>query len=153
MRTETGEPFDGRCASAGAASTMRGAVPRARVDGGDGPDVVVVTGGAVVDDTAWVLTPGPGIGVVAGDDDRTTGAGAAPVVGDGPGAVVAGVLVVVVVDVVVVLDPVVTDVLVARTAPGANVGCPVVTSMSVDPNVQASTQPGGGLSLAAPVWL
>ena len=37
-----------------------------------------------------------------------------------------------------------TVALVARTALGGKVGCPFVPSMSVAPNVQASTLPGGG---------
>ena len=45
-------------------------------------------------------------------------------------------------DFVVLDEP--TEVFVARTALGGNVGCASVPSMSVAPNVQASTLPAGG---------
>jgi hypothetical protein len=54
------------------------------------------------------------------------------------GAVVVGTVLVVASVVVVVPEP-----FVARTELGGNVGCPS-GPMSVDPNVQASTLPGGG---------
>ncbi len=113
-------------------------------------DVVGVVGrGVVVDETA--CEPGPVVPTSVLDDEDAPDAGDGPAPGlgeDGPGepwgAVLVGTVVVGAVVVgavlVVVPDP---EVLVARTELGENVGCPS-GPMSVDPNVHASTLPGGG---------
>jgi hypothetical protein len=90
------------------------------------PPGALVVGGAVDGDVGDEVA-GAVVGGPAAADVRS-GAGAAVVVGAGG---------VVVVEPGPGPDP-------ARTALGGNDGCPSVPSMSVDPNVQASTLPGGG---------
>jgi hypothetical protein len=141
----TGDPSEARLTAAGAASTIRPDGLPLRRAGSACPDGVVVEGaGPVVVGTVGWLRPAPPADVVVGDDGRgDTGVVALPpaVFGAEEGA---GAVVVVVATAVVVLDVDVTDELVARTALGGNVGCPSVPSMSVEPNVQASTLPAGG---------
>lgn len=132
--------------AAGAASTILGTVPLPGPGAdADEPHVVDDVGaGSVVDEAVPRPAPAPSAPIVDGEEGRTATGGPPPAPEtEGTGTGVGAVPVVVVTDVVVV-DPDDPEVSVARTALGGNDGCPSVPSMSVAPNVHASTLPPGG---------